>query len=271
MESKQKCGKVEIVTALLLLIFPLASWTDAFADEAVIDSREIEVVAQRLQPDDVEYSSAISEGVACATLRDGTTVEVSEVLPDAVKLVVIPVQDPQAQSWVLSQVGSGVSDMRAFYIFFEDAEGNLIYPSGEIVSLTLPVQFDTPIVYSLLADGTKEVLHTFDVGQGLQRGTATTISFIANGSQYYVVGNKVNLPEPGPGNEQIGNADPSDRGESVPNEGPYQDPAKLKSETIAKTGDSCGLWAACFASVLALVVALNAALKLGWSGIRWFK
>ena len=152
----------------------------------------------------------VVDGNAEATTDNGYTVMVTDIPDNAVVLRVVPIPSAEtaAWSWFADCVGSGVTILSIFDIYFEDADGNRINADGVSISIS-GVDGET-IVFSVSTSG-----NAVEVDSEITNGS---IAFTANGSHYYVLTNKTET-DPTPGND-VTIEDPEGGDVEISNENP---------------------------------------------------
>lgn len=127
--------------------------------------------------DDVTDGSGDIEGPGFeAHVRDG-------IPADAVRLVVVPIYDPDALAWFSGCVGEHWSDTGVIYaVFYEDRAGNRLPAPGVQMSVTVTGGYDGLNVYAVSEAGAASSLD--------YRSSGASVSFTTDGSLYYGVVHK---------------------------------------------------------------------------------
>ncbi len=134
----------------------------------------------------------VENGSAETITEDGYTVTVTGAPEGAayLKVISVPSSETEAWEWFKACLGSGIRPFSIFDIYFEDSDGNRIDANGAEVMISCSKE--NTKVYSVNTDGsTKDLNRTINDG---------IISFIANGSRYYVLATMTEK-EPAPDKE----------------------------------------------------------------------
>lgn len=117
-------------------------------------------------------------------LPDDTQVTVKKIPSDAARLIIyaIPASETEAWAWIRSCFEKKGTPVQAFDIYFADAEGNRLNAGGAVVTIAGAVCSGRETVYSLTTDGQVETLDA-EVRSG-------AVSFVTNGSHYYIMEEK---------------------------------------------------------------------------------
>ena len=159
-----------LLAALLAVVLVCSMSIPAFAAE---EEKENNVTVKYVTTVEGAYVAPVQNGVASIN-ADGVSVSVTGAPSNAKTLVVIPMAG-DALSWIDSCVDG---DAKAAYdIHFEDAEGNRINANG--VSVSIAAYGKNLSVSSVTTSGEEKNLSA-TVSQN-------RISFVTNGSHYYVV------------------------------------------------------------------------------------
>lgn len=173
-----------LLSFALLLSFSLT----AFAAEN--EPAEIDVYARYVGAADGEYTAEIVNAGATITTEDGTVISVTGAPNGAVTLVVVPIpaSEKEAWEWLAECLENAGTPVRAYDIYFLDADGNRFNADGAVITMTAPSVGGTLIACSVNTDGIGKVL-TSAVSAG-------KITFTTNGSHYYVLAEKAGAPQP---------------------------------------------------------------------------
>lgn len=188
----------KVITAISAAVLVFSCGMTAFAAEANIntDGEQKGIGVYVKYVDNTVWNTVPTDenGDGSATLPDGTQVGISDVDKTKGQLVIDPITDKEALDWINSVTDGKVKAPQAYHIYYLDDNGNLINANGISVSMKPGNTLQNPVVYSLKADGSMELLSA-DVKNG-------TITFTTDGSPYYVLG------------EKDGGGTPSDPGDS---------------------------------------------------------
>ena len=123
------------------------------------------------------YSDNVTDGSGDIE-GPGFTVHADDIPEGAVRLVVAPIDDPEALAWFSGCAGESWEDTGVFYaVFYEDAEGNRMPAYGVQITVRVPGGYENVNVYSVTEGGSASSLdYTGGVG---------SVSFTTNGSLYY--------------------------------------------------------------------------------------
>lgn len=134
----------------------------------------------------------VVNGNAAVTTNNGYTVSVTDIPGDALILRVVPIPSSEmvAWEWFADCIGGDATILSIFDIYFEDVDGNRINANG--VNISISSVDSKTIVFSVTTSGNVIELDSTTI--------SCNISFIANGSHYYVL-TKKNKAEPAHGNE----------------------------------------------------------------------
>ena len=175
-----------LLAALLAVVLVCSMSIPAFAAE---EEKENNVTVKYVTTVEGAYVSDVKNGAASIS-ADGVSVSVTGAPSNAKTLVVIPMAG-DALSWIDSCVDG---DAKAAYdIHFEDAEGNRIGANG--VSVSVAVSGSELIVSSVNTSGTGKNLSSTTSG--------SNVSFTTDGNDYYVIYEKDEGDQPGPGSDTV--------------------------------------------------------------------
>ena len=175
-----------LLAALLAVMLVCSMNFPAFAAE---EEKENNVTVKYVTTVKGAYVAPVQNGVASIN-ADGVSVSVTDAPSNAKTLVVIRMTG-DALSWIDSCVDG---DAKAAYdIHFEDAEGNRIGANG--VSVSVAVSGSELIVSSVNTSGTDKNLSSTTSG--------SNVSFTTDGSHYYVIYEKDDGDQPGPGSDTV--------------------------------------------------------------------
>lgn len=176
----------KIISLFLAVFMTLAVSVTAFAAEdggkktvtEVPDSVDIPVsLCADLTPG---YKAPVEDGKAKVT-GQGFTAEGENAPKDAIRLVVIPIDDKEAVEWFSGCAGSRWSSTGTFYaVFYEDAKGNRFKADGVKLTVQFPGVFDVLQVFSLDPDEDGQFVERFDT-------SGSSVAFTTNGRLYYGV------------------------------------------------------------------------------------
>ena len=171
------------ITLILLMAFSMS--VSVFAAE---DDKTIDVYAKYESSTKGIYKDDIENGVATVTM-DGMTVSVRGVT-DTVKILEIfpvPASEKEALDWMGSKVSEHGTLSHAYIITLVDANGNKTSAVGVTVTITCSHCNGDEIVVGLNTDGTATSIES------------KSGSFTANGNTYYIIAEKDEGDQPGPG------------------------------------------------------------------------
>lgn len=216
----------KIIMVLSCFALILSSGMITFAAETV--TTEIDVYARYIGATEGEYTAPVRNGAADIIMEDGTVINVTDAPDGAVILVIVPIpsSEKEAWSWFADCLENTGAPVRAYDIYFLDANGNRFNADGAVITITCPSADGKLIACSVNTSGIGRVLSsTMKSGK---------ITFTANGSHYYVLAEKLNGNTP-----------------DVPDETTSTSPADGSNGTgttdgtsaqSAQTGDSSNIW-----------------------------
>ena len=173
--------------AMLLTVVLVCSMS--FPAFAAQDEKENNVTVKYVSTVEGAYVAPVQNGVASIN-ADGVSVSVTGAPSNAKTLVVIPMTG-DALSWIDSCVDG---DAKAAYdIHFEDTEGNRISANGANVSVSVSGSGLT--VSSVNTSGADKNLSSTTSG--------SNVSFTTDGNDYYVIYEKDEGDQPGPGSDTV--------------------------------------------------------------------
>lgn len=173
--------------AMLLTVVLVCSMS--FPAFAAQDEKENNVTVKYVSTVEGAYVAPVQNGVASIN-ADGVSVSVTGAPSNAKTLVVIPMTG-DALSWIDSCVDG---DAKAAYdIHFEDTEGNRISANGANVSVS--VSGSELTVSSVNTSGADKNLSSTTSG--------SNVSFTTDGNDYYVIYEKDEGDQPGPGSDTV--------------------------------------------------------------------
>lgn len=215
----------KIITVLLGLMLALSLGITAFAaDSAGEGTTPIDVYARYVREIAGEYTAPAENGEAAVTLPDGSTITVTGAPQEARTLVVVPIpeSEKEAWGWLVDCLANTGTPVRAYDIYFLDADGNRLNADGVVIAITAPSSDGTLIACSLNTDGISKVLAS--------AVNAGKITFTANGSHYYILAEKAGAAQPDYPEQ------PSDP------ENPSTPEKPSNPADSPKTGDSSMIW-----------------------------
>lgn len=215
----------KIITVLLGFLLVLSMGVPAFAAEITEEgTTTIDVYARYVREIAGEYTAPAEDGEAAVTLPDGTAITVTGTPQDARTLVVFPIpeSEKEAWEWLVDCLADTGTPVRAYDIYFLDADGNRLNADGVVVAISVPSSDGTLTACSLNTDGTGKVLAS--------AVNAGKITFTANGSHYYVLA------------EKAGVAQPDDPEQPSDPENPSTPEQPSNPADSPKTGDSSMIW-----------------------------
>ena len=175
-----------LLAALLAVVLVCSMSIPAFAAE---EEKENNVTVKYVTTVEGAYVAPVQNGVASIN-ADGVSVSVTGAPSNAKTLVVIPMTG-DALSWIDSCVDG---DAKAAYdIHFEDTEGNRISANGANVSVSVSGSGLT--VSSVNTSGADKNLSSTTSG--------SNVSFTTDGNDYYVIYEKDEGDQPGPGSDTV--------------------------------------------------------------------
>lgn len=175
---------------LLLLTIMFSLCLPCYAAEISVPEKEnivpIDAYARYISAGEWENIPVVN-GNAEITIS-GYTVTVTNAPSNAAILRVIPIPSTETEAWNWFEecLGSDVTPLSIFDIYFEDAEGNRINADG--VRVTITCNMENANVYSVTTEG-----WTTNLNGCISNGQ---ISFTANGSHYYVLSEERSMSEP---------------------------------------------------------------------------
>lgn len=178
----------KLVSIFLTTLVLLSCSVTAFAAETTINKEseqvDIGVYAKYAKEEVWNTVPTDDNGNAEATLPDGTKVTVSGIPDQNWQLVVEPITaaEKAAWDWMTGCVSGKIKNCSAFYVFFLDADGQEHPASGVTVTIKLPSKLSDPMTYALDKSGTPTKLDS--------TSSEGTLTFKANGSPYYILGEK---------------------------------------------------------------------------------
>lgn len=176
----------KVIAAMFAAVLVFSCGMTAFAAEANLNTdggqKDIGVYVKYV--DNTVWNTVPTDenGEGSTMLPDGTQVGISDADKTKGQLVIDPITDKEALDWINSVTDGKVKAPQAYHIYYLDDNGNLINANGISVSMKPGNTPQNPVVYSLKADGSMELLSA-DVKNG-------TITFTTDGSPYYVLGEK---------------------------------------------------------------------------------
>ena len=215
----------KIITVLLGLMLALSLGITAFAaDSAGEGTTPIDVYARYVREIAGEYTAPAENGEAAVTLPDGTAITVTGAPQEARTLVVVPIpeSEKEAWGWLVDCLANTGTPVRAYDIYFLDADGNRLNADGAVIAITAPSSDGTLIACSLNTDGISKVLAS--------AVNAGKITFTANGSHYYILA------------EKAGATQPDDPEQPSDPENPSTPEKPANPADSPKTGDSSMIW-----------------------------
>ena len=242
MMKRKRTGALGIALLLcLLMALPCSA-------AALTESRktEIEVRARYIQESD-RYTAPVENGGAAVTLGDGSSVAVSGVTGNELRLVVYPIPKTDAQGfrWFESCMAAYGTNIYPMDIYFIDQDGNRVEVSRTVtVTVETLETYASPVICHLSTGGNVTVMDSSVDGK--------RITFQTDHNSYYVLAEK--KEEPGseteetetPGSETEETETPGSETErtSGPAAGNSTRPGKTGSAGKAspKTGDDSGIW-----------------------------
>ena len=175
-----------LLAMLLAVVLVCSMSIPAFAAQ---DEKENNVTVKYVSTVEGAYVAPVQNGVASIN-ADGVSVSVTGAPSNAKTLVVIPMTG-DALSWIDSCVDG---DAKAAYdIHFEDTEGNRISANGANVSVS--VSGSELTVSSVNTSGADKNLSSTTSG--------SNVSFTTDGNDYYVIYEKDEGDQPGPGSDTV--------------------------------------------------------------------
>ena len=252
MMKRKRTGALGIALLLcLLMALPCSA-------AALTESRktEIEVRARYIQESD-RYTAPVENGGAAVTLGDGSSVAVSGVTGNELRLVVYPIPKTDAQGfrWFESCMAAYGTNIYPMDIYFIDQDGNRVEVSRTVtVTVETLETYASPVICHLSTEGNVTVMDSSVDGK--------RITFQTDHNSYYVLAEKKEEPgseteeteTPGseteetetPGSETEETETPGSETErtSGPAAGNSTRPGKTGSAGKAspKTGDDSGIW-----------------------------
>ena len=173
--------------AMLLTVVLVCSMS--FPAFAAQDEKENNVTVKYVSTVEGAYVAPVQNGVASIN-ADGVSVSVTGAPSNAKTLVVIPMTG-DALSWIDSCVDGNAK--AAYDIHFEDAEGNRISANGANVSVAVSG-----------SELTVNSVNTFGADKNLSSTTSgSNVSFTTDGNDYYVIYEKDEGDQPGPGSDTV--------------------------------------------------------------------
>lgn len=177
-----------ILAFLLTTVCVFLSGMTCYAGNTTLDREnnqtEVDVYAKSVG-EKSGYSAPVADGSSSVVTDDGTEIVVSGVPDGVLTLYVVPIPKSETEAWNWFEKcmeGKG-TDIRPYDIYFLDAKGNRINANGVTITVTLPVSYENPVVYSVTTDGRVTELRAV-VNDG-------RIIFTADGSNYYVFADRV--------------------------------------------------------------------------------
>ena len=175
-----------LLWALLAVVLVCSMSFPAFAAE---EEKENNVTVKYVTTVKGAYVAPVQNGVASIN-ADGVSVSVTDAPSNAKTLVVIRMTG-DALSWIDSCVDGEAK--AAYDIHFEDTEGNRIGANGANVSVS--VSGSELTVSSVNTSGTDKNLSSTTSG--------SNVSFTTDGNDYYVIYEKDEGDQPGPGSDTV--------------------------------------------------------------------
>lgn len=215
----------KIITVLPILLLALSLGITAFAaDSAGEGTTPIDVYARYVREIAGEYTAPAENGEAAVTLPDGSTITVTGAPQEARTLVVVPIPESETEAWewLVDCLANTGAPVRAYDIYFLDADGNRLNADGAVIAITAPSSDGTLIACSLNTDGISKILAS--------AVNAGKITFTANGSHYYILA------------EKAGAAQPDDPEQPSDPENPSTPEQPSNPADSPKTGDSSMIW-----------------------------
>lgn len=220
----------KIITVLPSLLLALSLGITAFAaDSAGEGTTPIDVYARYVREIAGEYTAPAEDGEAAVTLPDGSTITVTGAPQEARTLVVVPIpeSEKEAWGWLVDCLANTGTPVRAYDIYFLDADGNRLNADGVVIAITAPSSDGTLMACSVNTGGIGKVL-AVEVNAG-------KITFNADGSSYYVLAEKAGTAQT-ENPEQTSNP----KNPSTPGNSSTLQPSNLADSP--KTGDNSTIW-----------------------------
>lgn len=176
----------KLISAFLAVLMTLAVSVTAFAaepdgSETITDvpgSVEIPVtISADVTPG---YKAPVENGKA-SVAGPGFTAVGENPPKDAVRLVVIPIDDEEAVEWFGGCAKSPWESTGMFYaVFYEDAKGNRLEAKDVKLTVQVPGGYENLQVFSLDPNGNGQFVDRFDTN-------GSSVTFTTNGKLYYGV------------------------------------------------------------------------------------
>lgn len=173
------------IILMALLIFFCA--IPVFAMD-ISDKVEISVNAKVEYKIDGEYFAELEDGGATVMVDDNITVTVTDAPKSAVRLIVTPIPSSEmaAWKWITACFKEKGTPIHVFDIHLADKNGRRINANGSIVTIDCPHCSSTPMLCSLTTSGMVSELNN--------NARDVSISFVADGSEYYIMAEKTSAP-----------------------------------------------------------------------------
>lgn len=179
----------KITGILLSMIFLLSFGMNSYAAETTLteDNHSVDIgVYAVYEKSETNIDSApVDDGKAEITLPDGTDITVEGLEDGDSEVIVysIPDTDEDAKEWIDGLTEDKVQDGTPYVITIEGEDGSQKNPDGVTITIDIPDGVEDPVVYSVDENGNVTELDG-EVKDG-------TITFEADGSPYYVIGQKM--------------------------------------------------------------------------------
>lgn len=187
--QKPKNSRVRVLwrTALCVLcavvcMIPLVTLASKDELNANDTKTEIGVYAQLVNRLVLPATTTDEDGNARVTLPDGTEVILQGGDPGKGRLVISPMEEPDALEWIAKVLGDRVKNPVAFHVYYWDESGEFHETTDVTVTIKRADAPDNAVLYSLNS-GEKTQQLTLQNGDG-------TLQFVTNGAPYYVLGEK---------------------------------------------------------------------------------
>lgn len=226
----------KIITVLPSLLLALSLGITAFAaDSANEGTTPIDVYARYVREIAGEYTAPAEDGEAAVTLPDGSMITVTGAPKEARTLVVVPIpeSEKEAWEWLADSLANTGTPVRAYDIYFLDADGNRLNADGVVITITVPSADGALMACSVNTGGIGKVL-AVEVNAG-------KITFSADGSSYYVLAEKAGTAQTEDPEQPLNPEQPSNpKNPSTPGNSSTLQPSNLADSP--KTGDNSTIW-----------------------------